>query len=356
MDFEEFREKLMEDLGQDLYENTGVEYSIEAPRINKLQNAGYEGIVIRPEDSPVGINLDAESLYKSYNDGKPYEEVFDEAYRMIADGFENQPEFNVEDFSNYDVMKEKLAIQVVSTERNAEMLEKIPHKEVEDMSLVCRFIVSDSKFGMGSILINNDMIERYGITTEQLFADAAKYAPELRPSEIVNIADVLAEMMGIDVSEFNEQMGVHGGPEIPMYVASTHDKSNGAGIIAYPGFMEMAAEKIGGDFFVLPSSVHEVILVLDNGGGDFHELENMVQEVNATQVDPKDKLSDKVYHYDSKDKVFELAEKFDARKKEKDRVEEKGSVLKELESGKKEAHGLSKDKDKKPVKKEEASL
>ena len=65
MDFEEFREKLMEDLGQDLYENTGAEYSIEATSINKLQNAGYEGIVIRPEDSAVGINLDAESLYKS---------------------------------------------------------------------------------------------------------------------------------------------------------------------------------------------------------------------------------------------------------------------------------------------------
>lgn len=174
MDFEEFREKLMEDLAQDLYENTGAEYSIEATSINKLQNAGYEGIVIRPEDSAVGINLDAESLYKSYNDGKPYEEVFDEAYRMIADGFENQPEFNVEDFSNYDVMKEKLAIQVVSTERNTEMLEKIPHKEVEDMSLVCRFIVGDSKFGQGSILVNNDMLENYGITKEQLFEDAAK--------------------------------------------------------------------------------------------------------------------------------------------------------------------------------------
>lgn len=356
MDFEEFREKLMEDLAQDLYENTGAEYSIETTSVKHLQNAGYEGIVVLPENASIGVNIDVQSLYNDLENGKTYEEVFDRAYQMIADGFDNQPNINIEELSNYDAMKEKLAIQVVSTERNAEMLEKIPHKEVEDMSLVCRFIVSDSKFGMGSILINNDMIERYGITTEQLFADAAKYAPELRPSEIVNIADVLAEMMGIDVSEFNEQMGVHGGPEIPMYVASTHDKSNGAGIIAYPGFMEMAAEKIGGDFFVLPSSVHEVILVPDNGGGDFHELENMVQEVNATQVDPKDKLSDKVYHYDSKDKVFELAEKFDARKKEKDRAEEKGSVLKELESGKKEAHDLSKDKDKKPVKKEEASL
>ena len=356
MDFEEFREKLMEDLAQDLYENTGAEYTVEPTSVNKLQNAGYEGIVIRPEDAAVGINIDAQSLFKDYENGKPYEEVFSDAYRMIADGFDHQPNFNIEEFSNYDAMKEKLAIQVVSTERNAEMLEKIPHKEVEDMSLVCRFIVGDTAFGQGSILVNNDMLQNYGITSDQLFADAAKYAPELRPSEIMSIADVLAQMMGIDVSELNDQMGVPGNPDIPMYVASTHDKSNGAGIIAYPGFMEMAAEKIGGDFFVLPSSVHEVILVPDNGTGDFHELEAMVQEVNATQVDPKDQLSDKVYHYDSKDKVFELAEKFDARKKEKDRAEEKGSVLKELDSSKKDIADASKDRHSRMPKKDEASL
>lgn len=356
MDFEEFREKLMEDLAQDLYENTGAEYTVEPTSINKLQNAGYEGIVIRPEDAAVGINIDAQSLFKDYENGKSYEEVFDSAYRMVTDGFEHQPNFNIEDFSNYDVMKEKLAIQVVSTERNAEMLENIPHKEVEDMSLVCRFIVGDTDFGMGSILVNNDMLQNYGITTEQLFADAAKYAPELRPSEIMSIADVLAQMMGIDVSELNDQMGVPGNPDIPMYVASTHDKSNGAGIIAYPGFMEMAAEKIGGDFFVLPSSVHEVILVPDNGTGDFHELEAMVQEVNATQVDPRDQLSDKVYHYDSKDKVFELAEKFDSRKKEKELAEEKGSVLKDLDSAKKNIADASKDRHSKMPKKDEPSI
>ena len=356
MDFEEFREKLMEDLRTDLYERTGVLHSVEANSVSKLQNAGYEGIVVRAEDSNVGVNIDAQSLFSEFENGKAYEEVLDGTLRMINDGLEHQPQFNIDDFSDYDVMKEKLAIQVVSTERNVEMLEKIPHKEVEDMSLVCRFIVGDTDFGMGSILVNNDMLQNYGITTEQLFADAAKYAPELRPSEIMSIADVLAQMMGIDVSELNDQMGVPGNPDIPMYVASTHDKSNGAGIIAYPGFMEMAAEKIGGDFFVLPSSVHEVILVPDNGTGDFHELEAMVQEVNATQVDPRDQLSDKVYHYDSKDKVFELAEKFDARKKEKELAEEKGSVLKDLDSAKKNIADASKDRHSKMPKKDEPSI
>ena len=83
MDFEEFREKLIEDLAQDLYENTGAEYTVEPTSINKLQNAGYEGIVIRPEDAAVGINIDAQSLFKDYENGKSYEEVFDSAWRTF---------------------------------------------------------------------------------------------------------------------------------------------------------------------------------------------------------------------------------------------------------------------------------
>lgn len=358
MDFEEFRENLMEDLRDQIYQRTGNDCTVEATNVAKLQNAGYEGIVIRPEESPVGINLDAQALYNDYENGKNYEDVLEGAVRMTTEGFAHQPEFNIDDFSNYDVMKEKLSMQIVPTERNAEMLEKIPHKEIEDMSVVCRFVVgNDETTGLGTILVNNDMLQNFGITEEQLFADAAKYAPDLRPSEILGMADVLAQMMGVDVSELGEQFGLpENATETPMYVASTQDRTNGAGIIAYPGFMDMASEKLGGDFFLLPSSVHEVILIPDKGDGNYRDLESMVQEVNSTQVDPKDQLSDHVYHYDSREKVFELAEKFAARQELKAQAAEKGSVLKDLESGKKEIAGEPRVKTPKAPGKDETSL
>ena len=90
----------------------------------------------------------------------------------------------------------------------------------------------------------------------------------------------------------------------------------------------------------------------------YSELERMVKEVNATQVDLKDQLSDHVYHYDSKEKVFELAEKFDARKKEKsaEKHAEKDSVLKDLSEGKKEIADSPKVKTDKALKKEDVSL
>ena len=95
-----------------------------------------------------------------------------------------------------------------------------------------------------------------------------------------------------------------------------------------------------GDFYILPSNIHEVLIVPDNGEMGLKDLEAMVKEVNATQVAPADKLTDSVYHYDSQAKIFELGEKFVARQAEKEEeyAEEKGekSVLGELKAKKEE--------------------
>ncbi len=354
MNYEEFKERLTEDLKQDLYERTGNEHFVNETNVNKLQNASYEALTIRPENSPIAVSLDVQSLFKEYEGGRGYEDICGKAVDIVSNGFANQPQFNIDDFTNYDVMKEKLAIQVVSTERNADMLENIPHKEIEDMSMVCRFIVDAGPAGTGSILVTNQMLENFGVTKEQLFDDAMKYAPDLRPSEIKGMVDMIAEIMGIDVSEVGNEFGASVEENIPMYVATTHDRTNGAGIIAYPGFLDMAAEKLGGDFYLLPSSVHEVILLKDNPDMDPKYLESMVRDVNNTHVAPEDRLSNKVYHYDSKDKVFELAEKFEARKQTKDQVKE--SVLKDLSDKKKEVSDIPKDKGIKMPKKGEQSL
>ncbi len=67
MDFEEFRENLMEDLRDQIYQRTGNDCEVEATNISKLQNAGYEGIVIRPEDSQVGMPVSIIYFYLTNN-------------------------------------------------------------------------------------------------------------------------------------------------------------------------------------------------------------------------------------------------------------------------------------------------
>lgn len=155
MDFEEFREKLKEDLAERLFDRTGDDFEISSSSVTKLQNAGYEGISVRKEGEAVGINLDVADFYQGMVEGNvDYDTVLNKVTDIAIRGFAEAPAFNVEDLGNYEVMKEHLSMQVVATERNAEMLATIPHKEIEDMSVVCRFIVSTDREGMQRLFMS----------------------------------------------------------------------------------------------------------------------------------------------------------------------------------------------------------
>ena len=336
MDFENFKEHFTEDVAQALYER-GIEASVTTNTVEKM-NETYEAFTVTPEGSNVGVNLNMERFFEAYEDGVPYSEVVQRATDIAEQGVKESPNVDIANLTNYDFMKEKLAMEVVSVETNADMLAKIPHQQIEDMAVIYRCVLSSGEEGMSSVVVTNAMLESFGVTPEQLHADALENAPEIKPAVIKGMTEMMQEMMGEDFAS----LGLDIIPtEEMMYVATVPDKVHGAGIIAYQDFMDQAAEKLGGDFFVLPSSIHEILLVRDDGQHNYHDLESMVREVNETQVAPEEKLTDNVYHYDSKNHIFELAAKFEERMQEKeagleDVAEEKGSVLADLNEKKAE--------------------
>ncbi len=354
MNYEAFKEKITEDIKQSLYEKGMEDVIVDFQHVEK-ENQSYEAMTVVQEDSIVGVNMNIEKIYEDYENTKDYPGIMSSLKENITVAMEKKPEVDVMQLMNYDSMKEKLSVEVISAETNSELLKKIPHDKIEDMAVVYRFIVEKNENGTASILANNDLIERMGVTYEQLRNDALETAAENRPAVIQGMYEMLKEsgqdnmldMMGITEST----------PEL-MYVASVPDKNMGAGVIAYENFMDQAAEKLGGDFFVLPSSVHEVLLLPDDGVTPAAELKEMVTIINATDVKPEDKLTDSVYHFDSKEHVFELAEKFEARQQGKEaafdteeKTGEHGSVLKSLKDKQKETSKTpAKDAVKKEVK------
>lgn len=327
MNYEEFKEQLVEDVKNGLQERTGKEYEIQTNSVEKM-NENYEALTVKPKDGIIGVNINMDELFKAYEDGHDYGDIVDRAVTKTSSALENHPDFNLEALQDYDHMKETLSMEVVSAARNAELLDKVPHKEIEDMAVVYRFVVDTGDDGRGSILITNQLLDNYGITAQQLHEDALKYAPVMRPAVIKTMSETLMEMMGPEAKDMIPVM-----PSDPLFVASVPDKIQGASVIAYQDFMDQAAERVGGDFYILPSSIHEVLLVRDDGTIDRSNLEGMVKEVNETQVAPEDLLTDSVYHYDSKDKVFELAEKYEERMASKQRE----SVIDKLDGKKREA-------------------
>ena len=310
MNFDEFKSSLAADVKEKLEASTGKEFVVEARTVEKM-NESYEGLTVKPVDGEIGVNLNATNLFKDYENGRDYSQIVDGAANVAEEALVNRPDFDIDSFKDYEKMKDTLAIEIVSAERNKGTLENVPHKNIEDMAVVYRFVLGDTAAGPGSILVTNQMLDNYGITADQLHEDALRNAPEIRPLVIEGMAEVLAKQMGV---EDLEMLGFNIPPEQEqMFVASVEGNIHGAGVLAYQNFMDQAAERAGGSFFVLPSSIHEVLIIPDNGKFDTASLEQMVREVNATTVDISEQLTDSVYHYDADAKVFELAEKFDGR-------------------------------------------
>lgn len=346
MDYETFKQEFAEDIKEKLSQRGYGDVMTSFHDIEKT-NQNYEAISVVQAGSNIGVNFNIENAFASYEHTGDYEGVLASATGVIVGGLDQIPAVDVNVLMNYEVMKEKLSVEVISADANEELLAKVPHDRIEDLAVVYRFIMESNEDGRASILVNNDLIERMGVTHEQLRADALENSPEIRPVVIQGMNEVMKEMMG---PEAYEMFGIPDDTEEMMFIATVPDKNSGAGVLAYQDFMDQAAEKIGGDFYVIPSSIHEILLVPDNGEVQAEGLKEMVQEVNATEVSPEEKLSDNVYHYDSKEHIFELAEKFEARQQEKEaaideKAEDKGSVLKNLKDKQKETAAKTPAKD-----------
>lgn len=316
MDFEEFKEQIAKDLKEVLYSRFGMDASVEQRAVEKL-NSAYDALTVKPEGCEIGVSMNLDTLYAAYRNGEAYDVVLNKAAELADGSLRNKPEFNIESIMNYDVMKETLVMEVVSADRNADFLKNIPHKNIEDLAVVYRFQVCGMEDGHGTILVTNDLLDKYGITAEQLHADALEKAPEIQPIVFEGMAEVLARQMGV---ENVEMLGLNVPPEEEqMIVVSVEGNVHGAGVLAYRDFCEKASERVGNQsFFLLPSSIHELLIIPDNGKFDVPSLEMMVKEVNATTVDPAEQLTDNVYHYDAEAKIFERGDKFVQRQQAKE--------------------------------------
>lgn len=328
MEYREFMEQIKKDLPERL-SGTLERAVVNTTQVDKLQGRSYEGLSIVPEGSMIGLTMDLQPYFQMFNDGMAYENIVEQIADRASGTYTDRPAVTAESIGSYEAMKDKLMIQLIGREGNEGMLRTIPHHSIEDMEIVYRLRVQDTEMGLASALVTNSMLGHYGITAEQLRQDAFASAVSHTPFEIKTMAEVLNELMEAEIVPQDK---------LPMYVASNKERIHGAGVIAYPEFMEEAAKRLGGDFYVLPSSIHEVILIPDTPDVSALELQGIVQSVNVEQVPPEERLSDHIYHYDSKEKLFERADKYENRKlnQEQERESSRSSVLDALRSNQKD--------------------
>ena len=283
------------------------EYKDIKPEINKVsKNNGKEltGLTLRGT-SNICPNIYLDSFYDLYQDGMEIEDTLIRISEIFQREINRMPQFNLEDFT-YNNMKDNLYYTVINAEKNEKLLQEIPHQRREDLAIVYRVHLSVSDEGTGSILLNNTHLKLWGVDQNEVHSQAVLNMPKILPYAFENMNDIIAEMMGADLEEFEEMAG-----ENMMWVLSNDKRMQGAAYMFDEEVMSSIAEKLGGDFIVLPSSLHEVIILKEEENMDLEHIHGMVSEVNESQVEPDEVLSDAIYRYSSKDNKLSLVEEFE---------------------------------------------
>jgi hypothetical protein len=198
---------------------------------------------------------------------------------------------------DFEDLKDSLTVKVVNTENNKDYLADKPTEQIEDMSVVFAAVVKETDEGRMTLPITNEIMESMGVDQQQLKETALANISD-QDYSFKSMRDVLVGMMFPDgIPENDPMVDLMLPPEdagTQMYVLSNTQNVNGAAEILNQKAMDEIAEKLGGDFIVLPSSVHETIILPKDQGMDSNELEGMVQQINAGVVSDEDKLSDHV--------------------------------------------------------------
>lgn len=313
MDFEEFTQQVAKEVKRFLPEKYD-DASVTLQEVTKNNDQQLTGLMIKTEDTNIAPNIYLEGYFEQYQDGKDFEDIV----RDIADvrvRHEMNQDFDVSKITDFDQVKDHIICKLVNAEMNAEYLADKPHTQVEDLAVMYAIDLGGGEGGKMTAPITNALMEQYGVTTQELHEIALHNLSESQ-IEFKTMRDVLIDMMFPDGISENDPRAFMIPPEEEnpsMYVLSNAEKLNGAATLLDAKTMEEISEKLGGDFIVLPSSIHETIVLPVNGDMDRQTLEAMVQDVNAGQVAPEERLSDHVYMYDSQEKELVLADKMEER-------------------------------------------
>ena len=319
MNFQEFVDKVKEAIRDALPESfRDAQVSVEPFR--KL-NTSYLGLQVKKEGQTVVPNINLDAHFREYQEtGKPFADVL----TAIAEQVQLAPPMETEWLKDYSQVKEKLFIRVSDAKENEAFLRMAPHKEVDGLAISYHIAFEGLHGVEASTPVTYKMMEMFGVTEEQLHADALESTQRLYPVQYTSMAEVMNKMMGIDADMDPDMMPATEGPQ--LMVLTNMQGIHGAATLFYPGQLEAIAQQMGSDFFVLPSSVHETLILPDDGTAEPDSLQFMVREINQSTVAPEDRLSDFVYHYDSKDHVLEKAETFALRMAQKEQEAEKAAA------------------------------
>lgn len=287
MNFKMFQDALAEEIRQ----QSGGKVQAVCQHLTKNNGVVREALEIRAPGERISPSIYLESFYQQYLKGVSIAHL---ARLMLAQYREFQEKARLPEdfFGDYEKASEGIFCKLINCEKNRTLLCEIPHELWMDLAIVCYYRVDQGFLEEATILIRNEHLKRWNITPDELKERAWKNTLEKRPPQLQKLSSLLRQW---GVLEHEEQDVLE---ESPLYLLTNSGKCLGAICIRYPGEAEKIGERLGSDYYVLPSSIHECLILPAGDRYSAGELQDMVREINSTQLQPQEILSDHVYYYD----------------------------------------------------------
>lgn len=214
--------------------------------------------------------------------------IVSDILRRLEEGTKTEAALLGLPYGDWKAVKGRVIFQLINMDMNQKVLEDIPHVPYLDLAAVFRIILEYSNGTFATVLVRNGLARQWGMTPVDLMAWAEKNTPRLLPEKIQSMDSLLRERY--EGTEWDLGM--------PMHILSNSTGLYGSGVVLYQDFLREMSVRLGGGFYLLPSSVHEWIAVPETKAGFPEELSQMVREVNAEAVLEEEILSDHAYYYD----------------------------------------------------------
>lgn len=300
MDFEEYTVKALDAVQA----RTDKKYHVRKKEVVKNNGVKMTGIAFMSEKIGPCVYLD--DFYRAYKKGEMgFDETVDRIYGMFMDSLDAIHDIDLSAFLEWDTVRGNIYAKLVNAGKNEEMLDAVPHRMFLDLMVVYYAVVGEfENYATGTVLINNKHMEEWGKEEDSLYRQAMENMrtegkPFFKDMETVICGFLLEEEVDILCDKEPQ-------PDTKMYVLSNCRRQFGAAEILDQGTLQKIADKIGDGFIVLPSSVHETIVLPPKNETEYGKLAEMVREVNDTQLMEEECLSYHVYVFNRNEDTLQI--------------------------------------------------
>lgn len=287
LNYDEFKRELL----KRVRERAGSEVTVEIVAIQKNNRTKKDVIAFSDKENNLQPLIYMDSIYSQYCAGAELSVCVGFAVEVYRSAMEIDIDTAYKEWKN---VRGKIEMTVINKAWNEDAMSGIPHMDFLDLVLYCRIIIDKNENGVASMIVQKHMLKEWDISEEELW-EAAFSNLKTEEFEIKDVNEVLRfifperDLTGLpDKNKF----------ESALYVLTNKYQNRGAIGMLRTDLLEKFAEWGDCDLYILPSSIHEVLLLADNEI-PVDELRRMVRSVNRGVVDEMDRLSDEVYYYQS---------------------------------------------------------